>query len=414
MVAAVKSLLRDKNTDDDDRCDDQRLYYANDANMNVTALVGDDGTVLERYVYDPYGKVTIYDGTWTNTRNTSSYDNNILFAGYYHDWETGLYHVRNRYYHPYFGWITRDPAGYADGMSLYEYCRSGPLGALDAMGLCTDSPEKIAEDIKNGKIKSAKELKERIEKLPKGQRGEAVRRAQEELRGWQPKNEGPVRRGGGGGDGDGVWSWERGLKDYGNPLADDEEFSFAGAFISALGQQLAGRAEGMLRGLYPGTWVEGGIRDYEAGIRRGQSGFDATLDAIARNTPGLNVGTGVAEAIAGTHLGGPLHGQPLAWYDRTGRVGNLMMYEAACGLGYCAAKGYNPTLGGGKAQPGAPSGGLIWKEGKIPGTGDWYDPVRRESFNMDMNHPLPKGPHVDYTPKGQPTVPLYPDVPYTE
>ena len=84
--------------------------------------------------------------------------------------------------------------------------------------------------------------------------------------------------------GGGAWSWERGgLKDYGNPLADDEEFSFAGAFISALGQQLAGRAEGMLRGLYPGTWVEGGIRDYEAGSRRGQSGFDATLDAIARN-----------------------------------------------------------------------------------------------------------------------------------
>ena len=133
-------VLRDKNTDSDDLCDDERLYYANDANMNVTALVGDDGTVLERYVYDPYGKVTIYDDDWSETRNTSSYDNSILFCGYYRDNETGLYHVRNRYYEPYFGWITRDPAGYVDGMSLYEYCRSGPLVFIDPFGLREGGP----------------------------------------------------------------------------------------------------------------------------------------------------------------------------------------------------------------------------------------------------------------------------------
>ncbi|MCX5647516.1 MAG: RHS repeat-associated core domain-containing protein [Planctomycetota bacterium] len=128
-------VLRDKNTDSDDLCDDERLYYANDANMNVTALLATDGTPLERYVYDPYGKMTIYDDDWSETRGTSSYDNNILFCGYYRDNETGLYHVRNRYYHPYFGWITRDPAGYADGMSLYEYCRSRATIALDPLGL---------------------------------------------------------------------------------------------------------------------------------------------------------------------------------------------------------------------------------------------------------------------------------------
>jgi len=185
--------------------------------MNVTALLEDDGDVVERYMYDPYGKVTVLDADFSaDADGKSDYDNRILFAGYYFDNETGLYHVRNRYYHPHFGWITRDPAGYADGMSLYEYCRSGPLGATDAMGLCTDSPEKIAEDLKNGKIKSAKELKERIEKLPKGQRGEAVRRAQEELRGWQPKNEGPVRRGGGGGgddEEDTPW-WKKALSSF--------------------------------------------------------------------------------------------------------------------------------------------------------------------------------------------------------
>ncbi len=149
-------VLRDKNTDDDDLCDDQRLYFTNDANMNVTALMEDDGDVVERYMYDPYGKVTIYDDDWSETRNTSSYDNSILFCGYYHDWETGLYHVRNRYYHPYFGWITRDKAGYADGMSLYEYCGGGPLGALDSLGLATlEATESVFNQDPNAEFRIA-------------------------------------------------------------------------------------------------------------------------------------------------------------------------------------------------------------------------------------------------------------------
>ena len=103
--------------------------------MNVTALVEDDGDVVERYMYDPYGKVTVLDADFSEDADgKSDYDNSILFAGYYHDWETGLYHVRNRYYHTRLGWITRDPAGYADGMSLYEYCGSRALTAVDPFG----------------------------------------------------------------------------------------------------------------------------------------------------------------------------------------------------------------------------------------------------------------------------------------
>jgi YD repeat-containing protein len=43
---------------------EQRLYYATDANMNVTALINTDGTVAERYRYDPYGNVTVLDADW--------------------------------------------------------------------------------------------------------------------------------------------------------------------------------------------------------------------------------------------------------------------------------------------------------------------------------------------------------------
>ena len=38
---------------------DDTLYYTTDANMNVTALVATDGTVVERTMYDPYGQVTV-------------------------------------------------------------------------------------------------------------------------------------------------------------------------------------------------------------------------------------------------------------------------------------------------------------------------------------------------------------------
>jgi len=132
------AVLRDKNTDDDDLCDDQRLYYLNDANMNVTALLDTDGTVLERYAYDPYGNVKVYSDDWsTEVAWAASKKNNIRFCGYYFDNETGLYNLRTRYYHPYFGcMITRD-GDYYDGMSLYEYARGAPTTRKDPSGLVT-------------------------------------------------------------------------------------------------------------------------------------------------------------------------------------------------------------------------------------------------------------------------------------
>jgi RHS repeat-associated protein len=110
--------------------------------MNVTALVNQsDASVAERYVYDPYGQPTIYDSTWTNTRTftgVGSKLNEILYCGYRYDTETGLYHVRNRYYHPTVGrWMTRDPI--EEGVNLYQYSDSDPAGYLDSWGLAAES-----------------------------------------------------------------------------------------------------------------------------------------------------------------------------------------------------------------------------------------------------------------------------------
>ena len=70
-------VLRDKNTDNDGLCDDERVDYLGDANFNVTTLVNTGGDALERYVYSPYGVLTIYDATWANLRSTSSYANAV-------------------------------------------------------------------------------------------------------------------------------------------------------------------------------------------------------------------------------------------------------------------------------------------------------------------------------------------------
>jgi RHS repeat-associated protein len=105
--------------------------------MNVTALVSASGTVAERYVYDAYGKATVYDDDWSTTVAwDDSVKNEVRYGGYRFDAETGLYNVRHRYYHPTLGsWTQRDPIGYAGGMDLHVYARSAPSSALDAYGL---------------------------------------------------------------------------------------------------------------------------------------------------------------------------------------------------------------------------------------------------------------------------------------
>jgi len=64
---------RDENTDSDSLCDD-RIYHLDDANFNVTTIVDTGSDALERYVYSPYGVLTIYDATWSNIRSDSSYN----------------------------------------------------------------------------------------------------------------------------------------------------------------------------------------------------------------------------------------------------------------------------------------------------------------------------------------------------
>ncbi len=129
---------------------DEKLFYTTDANMNVTALVDTSGNVVERYQYTPYGKVTVLHGAtdadgavteWDVDFGGSDVGNGILFAGYRHDPESGLYHVRFRMYHPTLGrWNQRDPLGYSGCLSRYHYVSQRPVLATDYMGLSEYTP----------------------------------------------------------------------------------------------------------------------------------------------------------------------------------------------------------------------------------------------------------------------------------
>ncbi len=66
-------------------------------------------------------------------------DNVIGYAGYVFATETKSSLARNRWYEPVLGrWMNRDPAGYVDGLNLYEYVQTDPLTGTDPFGLDSD------------------------------------------------------------------------------------------------------------------------------------------------------------------------------------------------------------------------------------------------------------------------------------
>jgi RHS repeat-associated protein len=78
------------------------------------------GTLVERYTYTAYGTPGIYAANGT-VRTSSTYANRYTYTGREWDAELRLYHFRARWYDPSTGgFISRDPLGYVDGMSLYR------------------------------------------------------------------------------------------------------------------------------------------------------------------------------------------------------------------------------------------------------------------------------------------------------
>jgi RHS repeat-associated protein len=115
------------------------LHYLHDVLGSVVALTKASGegtaVVVERYRYDAYGTTYVYAADGTTLRTVSRYANPFAFTGQRYDTAVGTYHFLYRTYLPWLGrWGQRDPLGYVDGVSLYEYVASAPLEGLDALG----------------------------------------------------------------------------------------------------------------------------------------------------------------------------------------------------------------------------------------------------------------------------------------
>jgi RHS repeat-associated protein len=127
--------LRDRSTANNGTLD-ERLWVQQDANWNVTALINGSGTVVERYVYDPYGLRTVLDANF-NVRSSSSYAFVHGFQGLRLDTAARLYDARRRIQSPSMGRFGQtDPSGFGGGdTNLYRFEHNGTAVRLDPTGL---------------------------------------------------------------------------------------------------------------------------------------------------------------------------------------------------------------------------------------------------------------------------------------
>ncbi|MDZ4783724.1 MAG: RHS repeat-associated core domain-containing protein [Planctomycetia bacterium] len=110
-----------------------RVYVEQDANWNVTSITDTSGTVVERYVYDPYGTSTRLTASW-GTAGTDAYVMAWRHQGGRQDAATGLVHFRHRDLDTGLGrWVQQD-IGYLDGSSLYLYGLSSAPNYVDPLG----------------------------------------------------------------------------------------------------------------------------------------------------------------------------------------------------------------------------------------------------------------------------------------
>ena len=123
---------------------DERYFVHQDRNWNVVALTdydpsgSDEGNVVERYHYTPYGQFIVLkgdagNGEMGNALPTSTVGNVFCFQGLYHDQETGTDQQRWRQRHRD-RFLQRDPLGYTDGPDLYAYVGGSPNTLVDPLG----------------------------------------------------------------------------------------------------------------------------------------------------------------------------------------------------------------------------------------------------------------------------------------
>ena len=120
-------------------------YYVLNAQGDVIALADQNGNLIAKYSYDPWGKLlSVTPNGWLDEQNAYylavAEANPLRYRGYYYDSETGFYYLQSRYYDPEIGrFINADSYASTDATGLlstnmFAYCENDPVNRSDPSG----------------------------------------------------------------------------------------------------------------------------------------------------------------------------------------------------------------------------------------------------------------------------------------
>jgi len=115
------------------------FIYMYNGHADVTALLNTAGSIVATYYYDAFGNILDQTGVLSN---------NILYAGYQYDSETGLYYLNARMYDPVTARFMQEDTFTGDrndplSLNLYTYCHNEPLMYSDPTGHKEKEDEEI-------------------------------------------------------------------------------------------------------------------------------------------------------------------------------------------------------------------------------------------------------------------------------
>ena len=120
----------------------QLYVYHFDGTGHTVAMTDAAQNIVNRYAYDPYGRVLGKDETVVQPFTYVGQAGAMTEAD-------GLYYMRARYYDEEVGrFISEDPAGFVDGPNLYAYVGGNPIMLVDPSGL------EAAEEFRSGRAES--------------------------------------------------------------------------------------------------------------------------------------------------------------------------------------------------------------------------------------------------------------------
>lgn len=108
-------------------------YYHYDQVGSTIALTDEQGQVVARAEYGPYGALSHWEGASPAPDTPFLYNGRV---GVYTDLATGLLQMRARFYSPHLRrFLNSDPAGFSGGLNFYAYADGNPISYADPFGL---------------------------------------------------------------------------------------------------------------------------------------------------------------------------------------------------------------------------------------------------------------------------------------